>query len=99
MKISNSSNDLSGEHPEKLKELQDLFMKEGEKYHVLPIDDRLMERIIAESVGRPDIMEGRTSLTLADGMTGIQKTTLALKTNRLQLQQKWMSQKMEGMVL
>ncbi len=31
------ANDLSAEYPEKLKELQDLFMKEGEKYHVLPI--------------------------------------------------------------
>jgi arylsulfatase len=68
-------NDLSEEHPEKLKELQDLFMKEGKKYHVLPIDDRVMVRIIAENVGRPDIMEGRTSLTLADGMTGMTENT------------------------
>ena len=69
------SNDLAEEHPEKLKELQDLFMQEGSKYHVLPVDDRLMERIIAENVGRPDIMEGRTSLTLAEGMTGMTENT------------------------
>jgi arylsulfatase len=69
------SNDLAQEHPEKLKELQDLFMKEGEKYHVLPIDDRLMERFIAENVGRPDLMAGRTSLTLAEGMTGMTENT------------------------
>lgn len=67
--------DLSKEHPEKLKELQDLFMKEGEKYHVLPIDDRTFERIIAENVGRPDLMDGRTSVTLADGMTGMTENT------------------------
>ncbi len=34
------ANDLSAQNPEKLKELQDLFMKEAEKNHVLPIDDR-----------------------------------------------------------
>jgi len=69
------SNDLSKEHPEKLKELQDLFMKEAEKYHVLPIDDRLMVRLLAEKVGRPDLMAGRTSLTLAEGMTGMTENT------------------------
>ena len=31
--------------PTKLKEMQDLFMKEAVKYHVLPIDDRGLERI------------------------------------------------------
>ncbi len=75
-------NDLSKEHPDKLKELQDLFMKEGEKYHVLPIDDRLMERFIAEKVGRPDLMEGRNSLTLAEGMTGMTENTFLNIKNR-----------------
>jgi len=64
-------NDLAAEHPEKLKELQDLFLKEAEKNFALPIDDRVFERLLAEKVGRPDIMQGRTSLTLAQGMTGM----------------------------
>lgn len=64
-------NDLSGEYPEKLKDLQDLFLAEAEKYHVLPIDDRTIERINAAVAGRPDLMAGRTSLTLSEGMTGI----------------------------
>jgi arylsulfatase len=68
-------NDLAAEHPDKLKELQDLFMTEGEKYHVLPIDDRVMERFNAENVGRPDIMAGRTSLTLSEGMMGMTENT------------------------
>jgi len=76
------SNDLSQEYPEKLKELQDLFMKEGEKYNVLPIDDRVMERFLAENVGRPDLMEGRTSITLADGMTGMTENTFLNIKNR-----------------
>ena len=29
-------------NPAKLKEMQDLFMKEAEKYNVLPIDDRVV---------------------------------------------------------
>ena len=69
------SNDLAEEHPEKLKELQDLFMLEAEKYHVLPIDDRVMERFVASNVGRPDLMGNRTSITLAEGMTGMTENT------------------------
>ena len=34
------ANDLAAANPAKLKELQDLFMKEAIKYRVLPIDDR-----------------------------------------------------------
>ncbi len=64
-------NDLSEEHPEKLKELQDLFLVEAEKYQVLPIDDRTVERINPQVAGRPDLMAGRTSITLAEGMTGM----------------------------
>ncbi|MCL7979792.1 MAG: arylsulfatase, partial [marine benthic group bacterium] len=64
-------NDLSAEHPDKLAELQALFMEEASANHALPIDDRLMERVLASQVGRPDLMAGRTSLTLAEGMTGM----------------------------
>ena len=57
-------------------------MKDGEKYHVLPVDDRVMERFNAEAVGRPDIMEGRTSLTLAEGMTGMTEFTFLSLFNK-----------------
>ena len=50
-------NDLSAKYPEKLKELQELFMKEAEKNYALPIDDRVFDRLIASNVGRPDLME------------------------------------------
>ncbi len=50
-------------------------MKEAERYHVLPIDDRVFERLLAEKVGRPDLMGGRSSLTLAEGMTGMTENT------------------------
>jgi arylsulfatase A-like enzyme len=63
--------DLSAKYPDKLKSMQDLFMKEAEKYHVLPIDDRGVERLNAALVGRPTLMAGRTSLTLGEGMKGM----------------------------
>ena len=64
-------NDLAAKQPQKLGEMKALFMKEAEAHHVLPLDDRVFERALAELVGRPDLMGGRTSLTLAEGMTGM----------------------------
>jgi arylsulfatase len=65
------TNDLAAKQPEKLAELQALFMSEAEKNQALPIDDRTFERFNPETAGRPDLMAGRTSITLAEGMTGI----------------------------
>jgi arylsulfatase A-like enzyme len=74
--------DLSANYPEKLKELQELFMKEAEKNYALPIDDRLFERLIAANVGRTDLMAGRNSLTLAEGMTGMSENVFLNVKNR-----------------
>jgi arylsulfatase A-like enzyme len=76
------ANDLSAKNPEKLKELQALFMKEAEKNHVLPVDDRVYERMIAANVGRPDIMGDRKSLTLAEGMVGMSENVFINIKNR-----------------
>ena len=65
------ANNLADKNPAKLKELQELFLKEAVKYQVLPLDDRVLERTNAELVGRPELMEGRTSLTLYPGMKGM----------------------------
>jgi arylsulfatase len=65
------ANDLAAKNPAKLAEMQATFMAEAEKYHVLPIDDRTVERVNPQLAGRPDLMGGRTSLTLAQGMTGM----------------------------
>jgi len=75
-------NDLSKKYPDKLKELQTLFMKEAEKNQVLPIDDRTVERVNAAIAGRPDLMAGRTSLTLAEGMTGMSENVFINIKNR-----------------
>jgi arylsulfatase len=65
------AHDLAAENPAKLRELQDLFMKEAERNHVLPIDDRRSERFNANIAGRPDLIGERTSLTVYPGMIGI----------------------------
>lgn len=64
-------NNLAAEQPGKLEELKKLFLSEASKNFALPLDDRAIERVNAELVGRPDLMAGRTSLTLAEGMTGM----------------------------
>ena len=65
------TNDLSAQNPGKLKEMEALFMKEAEKYHVLPLDDRLLERTNAELMGRPTVMGNRSSVTYGEGMKGM----------------------------
>ena len=76
------ANDLAAKHPEKLKELQDLFLKEAIKNHALPLDDRMLERTNSALVGRPDLMAGRTSLTLFPGMTGLTENVFINTKNR-----------------
>jgi len=65
------ANNLAEQEPEKLAELRKIFREEAIKNKVYPIDDRSYERFNAAIAGRPDLMDGRTSLTLGEGMTGI----------------------------
>ena len=76
------ANNLATKNPGKLKEMQNLFMKVAEKYHVLPIDDRRAERFDAATAGRPDLMGKRTSLTLYPGMIGIMENAFINTKNR-----------------
>jgi arylsulfatase len=76
------ANDLAKKDPKKLLEMQAIFMKEAAKYHALPIDDRTFERFDAALAGRPDLMAGRTSLTLAEGMTGMMENVFLNVKNR-----------------
>jgi hypothetical protein len=46
------SQDLAAKYPDKLKELQRLFLAEAEKYNVLPPDDRRVERFVPTLAGR-----------------------------------------------
>ena len=46
------AHDLAAEHPDKLHELQRLWLIEAVKYNVVPLDDRFVERGLPE-IGRP----------------------------------------------
>lgn len=61
------SKDLSKEMPEKLAELQRLWIIEATRYKVLPIDDRMMEKINPDTAGRPVLIKGNTQM-LFEGM-------------------------------
>jgi arylsulfatase len=76
------ADDIAAKHPKKLAELQAAFMKEARKYSVLPLDDRMYERLDAKTVGRPDLMGGRTSMSLAEGMTGMMEAVFIDVKNR-----------------
>jgi arylsulfatase len=54
--------DLSKENPKKLMELQRLWLIEAVRYKVLPIDDRMMEKINPDTAGRPVLIKGKTQL-------------------------------------
>ena len=56
------ANDLSKDNPQKLHELQRLWLIEAVKYNVLPLDDRQIERANAETAGRPTLIKGNTQL-------------------------------------
>jgi len=56
------AHDLSKEKPEKLHELQRLWLIEAAKYNVLPLDDRMIERCNPELAGRPQLVRGNRQL-------------------------------------
>jgi arylsulfatase len=60
--------DLAAKNPDKLKELQDLFMAEAKKYQVLPLDNSILERIITP---RPSATAGRTEFTYSGEVSGL----------------------------
>jgi arylsulfatase len=76
------ANDLAAKNPKKLAELQALFLEEATKYGVLPLDDRVFERLDGAAVGRPDLMGGRTSITLSEGMVGMMESVFPNVKNR-----------------
>ena len=76
------ANDLSKEMPDKLRELQELFLIEAAKYNVFPLDDRTAERFNSAIAGRPDLPAGRTTMTFYPGMTHLMENTVLNVKNR-----------------
>jgi arylsulfatase A-like enzyme len=56
------SNNLAKQMPEKLHELQRLWLIEATRYNVLPLDDRGAERINPDLAGRPVLIRGNSQI-------------------------------------
>ncbi|WP_159234443.1 arylsulfatase [Mycolicibacterium vanbaalenii] len=54
--------DLSKKYPDKLHELQRLWLIEAVKHNVLPLDDRQIERFNPTLAGRPSLIKGNSQL-------------------------------------
>ncbi len=56
--------DLAKEYPERLRELQRLFLIEATRYNVLPLDDRTFERVLPGLSGKPRLVPGNRQVLL-----------------------------------
>ena len=61
------ANNLAKQMPEKLHELQRLWLIEATRYNVLPLDDDLGKKMNPDTAGRPTLIKGKTQL-LFSGM-------------------------------
>jgi arylsulfatase len=62
------ANDLAAKNPDKLRELQELFLVEAAKYNVFPLDNDILQRILDP---KPSYVAGRTEFSYAGELTGI----------------------------
>ena len=69
------AHDLAKQMPEKLHELQRLWIIEATRNSVLPMDDRLIERFNSDLAGRPTVVRGNRQI-LARGMRGLNESAV-----------------------
>ena len=62
------SQNLADQHPDKVKEMKEMFIEEAKKYQVFPLDASVAARIIAP---RPNITAGRTEFVYTHPMVGL----------------------------
>ena len=75
------AHDLAAENPEKLAELQTLFLLEADKYLVTPLDDRKVERFNAELAGRPELITGDSQI-FTGGMKRLSENSVIVIKNK-----------------
>ena len=62
------SQNLADKHPDKVKEMKQMFIEEANKYQVFPMDASVAARIVAP---RPNITAGRTEFVYTRPMVGL----------------------------
>jgi hypothetical protein len=75
------ANDVAADHPDKLKELQRLWLIEAVKYNVLPLDDRRIERFNSDISGRPQLVKGNAQI-LYGGMSRLSENSVLNMKNK-----------------
>ncbi|MET0448003.1 MAG: hypothetical protein ABW004_06335, partial [Aeromicrobium sp.] len=75
------AHDLSAEHPDRLHELQRLWLIEAVKHDALPLDDRFAERANPQVAGRPALISG-SSQRIYRGMVRLTEESVLNVKNR-----------------
>jgi arylsulfatase len=75
------AHDVANEMPDKLHELQNLFLAEARKYNVLPLDDRRFERFNPDMAGRPQLVRGKSQV-LFGGMGRLTENSIVPLKNK-----------------
>jgi arylsulfatase A-like enzyme len=75
------AHDLAAEQPDKLAELQRLFLIEATRFNVLPLDDRRVERFNSDLAGRPVLVQGGSQL-LFRGMKRLSENSVVNVKNK-----------------
>jgi hypothetical protein len=73
--------DVSAQQPERLHELQRLFLIEATRNNVLPLDDRVAERLMPEIAGRPTLIRGNRQRLFA-GMSRLTESSIVSIKNK-----------------
>ena len=73
--------DVAAEYPDRLKELQRLWLIEAVKFNVLPLDDRRIERFNSDIAGRP-VLVRETRQMLYGGMIRLSENSVLNMKNK-----------------
>jgi arylsulfatase A-like enzyme len=73
--------DLAATDPDRLRELQRLWLIEAVKYNVLPLDDRRIERFNSDLAGRPTLVKGNSQM-LFGGMGRLSENSVLNLKNK-----------------
>jgi hypothetical protein len=75
------ANNLAKQMPDKLHQLQRLWLIEATRYNVLPLDDRVAERMNPDTAGRPVLIRGNSQI-LFGGMGRLSENSIVSVKNK-----------------
>ena len=82
------ANNLAAQMPEKLHELQRLWLIEATRYNVLPLDDRKAERFNSDLAGRPVLIKGNSQILFGSMGRSLKTRSSISRTSPIRLPQR-----------